>query len=203
VVSYAKPRRDALEPGENYAYLEAPPDAKPDEHGGVSFTPDQAYRRVAGGASRHPDDGLVAAIAAALLTGTTTDQLLDALQLEPTQETREAARVLLEGNTASTRKDSFKNKARQIAALIRGYPIGKGKRTNAATKEWHSAAWVVQERVGYGYADDEIARWLNEKDTFLPELKKRRRVTVDDVRALRSLDFKPYPGFPPPSLKPY
>jgi hypothetical protein len=203
VVSYAKPFLEPSEPGEEYGYIEAPPDAKPDEHGVVSFTLDQAYRRVAGGASRYPDDALTAAIAAALLTGTTTDELLDALQWEPTQEVRERARVLWEGNTASTRRDSLKNRAGQMAALIRGYPGGKGKHDNAASKEWQSAAWVVQERLAYKYSDNEIARWLNEKDAFLAERKKSGKVTVEDVRRLRSLDFKPYPGFPPPGLDPH
>jgi hypothetical protein len=190
VVSYAKPRLEAPEPGENYGYIETPPDAKPDAHGNPSFTPDQAYLRVAGGASRHPDDGLTAAIATALLTGTTTDDLLRLLHPAPTQEVRKQARVLFEEH-----RDSLKNRARQLAALIRGYRIGRGQRTNAASKEWHSAAWVVQERLGYKYPDDEIARWLNEKDSFLPELKKSRKVTVDDVRDLKSLDLEPYPGF--------
>jgi len=197
VVSYAKPLLETPEPGEDYGYLESPPDAEPDEHGTTSFTLDQAYRRVAGGASRHPDDGLTALIAAALLTGTSTDQLLDALHPEPTAEIREQARVRFEGDSGPMRRDSLKNKARQIAALIRGYPIERGNRTNAASKEWQSAAWVVQERLGYKYSDDEIARWLSEQDAYLPEFKKRRKITVDDVRDLRSLDFKPYPDFKP------
>ena len=197
VVSYAKPLLEDPEPGEDYGYLERPPDAKPDERGWVRFTAAQAYRRVAGGASRHPDDGLAAAIATALLTGTTTDELLEVLHPAPTQEVRKQARVLFEEH-----RDSLKNRAGQLAALMRGYPIGRGQRTNAASKEWQSAAWVVQERLGYGYSEDEITRWLNEQDTFLPELKKSRKVTVDDVRDLISLDFKPYPGFPPPDLNP-
>src|SRR5215210_548303 len=200
VVTYARPRAEA---GENYGYIEAPPDAKPDEHGKTSFTPDQAYRRVAGGASRHPDDGLTAAIAAALLTGATTDELLEAPHPAPTGEVRAQARVLLEGDADTTmRQYSLKNRARQLAALMRGHPIGKGNHTNAANAEWQSAAWVVQERLGYGYSEDEIARWLNEKDAFLPELKKSRKVTVDDVRDLISLDFKPYPSFPHQGLDP-
>ena len=195
VVSYAKPLLEPSEPGEEYGYLEAPPDAKPDGHGVTSFTLGQAYRRVAGGASRYPDEDLTAAIAAALLTGTTTDELLDALHPAPTQEVRKQARELLEGDTNTTmRQYALKNRAGQMAALIRGNPSEKGNRTNAASKEWQSAAWVVQERVGYGYSDDEIARWLNEQDAHLPEFKKGRRVTVDDVRDLRSLDFSP-PGF--------
>jgi hypothetical protein len=64
---------------------------------------------------------------------------------------------------------------------MRGYPIGRGQRTNAVNKEWQSAAWVVQERLLYGYSEDEIARWLNEQDSFLPELKKSRKVTVEDA----------------------
>jgi hypothetical protein len=86
-------------------------------------------------------------------------------------------------------------RARQLAALMRGHPIEKGQRTNAASKEWQSAAWVVQERRGYGYSEKEIARWLNEQDAFLPELKKSHRVTVKDVRDLLSLDLEPYAGF--------
>ena len=140
---------------------------------------------------------MTAAIAAALLTGTSTDQLLDALHPEPTAEIREQARVRFEGDSGPTRRDSLKNKARQIAALTRGYPIGRGNRINAASKEWQSAAWVVQERLGYKYSDDEIARWLNEQDAYLPEFKKRREITVDDVRDLRSLNCKPYPNFKP------
>jgi hypothetical protein len=192
VVTYAKPFLEAPEPGENYGYLESPPDAKPDEHGVVRYTLDQAYRRVPGEASRYPDEGLTAAIAAALLTGTSTDQLLDALHRRPTQEVREQARLLFEGNTLSTRRDSFQNKARQIAALIRGYPIGRGDRTNPASKEWHSAAWKAQEWKDYGSDNSEIARRLNEEDAYLPEFKKRHRVTLDDVQDLLSLEFKPY-----------
>jgi hypothetical protein len=195
-MSYAKSILEAAEPGESFGYMEAPPDVHPDEHGNISYTLDQAYRRVAGGASRYPDDGLTAAIAAALLTDATTDELLDALHLKPTQEVRTQARVLFEGGTdTTTRRDSLKYTARRIAALIRGYPTGRGKRDNTASKEWHSAAWVVQERLGYEYSDEEIARWLNEGNAFLPELKKSRKVTVDDVRALRSLDLEPYLGF--------
>jgi hypothetical protein len=192
VVTYAKPLLEAPEPGEDHGYLESPPDAKPDEHGVIRFSAAQAYRRVAGGASRHPDDGLTAAIAAALLTGTSTDELLDTLHPNPTQEIRERVRVLFEGDTVATRRDSLQNRAGQIAALIRGYPVGPGKRTNAASKEWQSAAWVAQEWHDYGYENDEIARWLNDDDAYLPEFKKRRRVTVDDVRDLLSLQFKPY-----------
>ncbi|MDQ3865195.1 MAG: hypothetical protein M3317_17195, partial [Actinomycetota bacterium] len=66
VVSYAKPFCEPQEPSEEYGYLEAPPDAEPDEDGIARFTGAQAYRRVAGGASRFPDDGLTAAIAAAI-----------------------------------------------------------------------------------------------------------------------------------------
>jgi hypothetical protein len=192
VSSYGKQLLEAPEPGEDYGYIESPPDAQPDEHGDVVFTLDQAYRRVAGGAARHPDDELTAAIAASLLTGTSTDDLLDALQWEPKQEVREQARVLFEGNTPSTRRDSFQNKARQIAALIHGYPIGRGDRTNTVTKEWQSAAWAAWEWKGYGYKDDDIARRLNDETHLLPEFKKRHKVTVDDVRDLLSLEFKPY-----------
>jgi hypothetical protein len=193
VVTYGRPLLEAPEPGEDYGYMESPPDAQPDEHGDLSFMLDQAYRRVAGGASRYPDEPLTALIAAALLTGSATDELLDVLHKEPTPDIRERARMMLEED-----RYSFKDAAGRMAALIRGYPIGPGNRTNAASKEWQSAAWVVQERLGYGYSDDEIARWLNEEDAFLPELKKSRKVTVEDVRDLRSLGFnKPYPGFDP------
>jgi hypothetical protein len=192
VLSNAKPFFEVPEPGENRRYLEAPPDAEPDEHGFVSYTGGQAYVRVPGGAARHPDDELTAAIAAALLTGTSTDDLLDALQWEPKQEVREQARVLFEGNTPSTRRDSFLNKARQIAALIHGNPIGRGDRTNTVTKEWQSAAWAASEWKGYGCKDNDIARRLNEEAHLLPEYKKRRKVTVDDVRDLLSLEFKHY-----------
>jgi hypothetical protein len=134
---------------------------------------------------------VTALVAAALLTGTSTDELLDLLHEAPTQEIREQARELFEGDTPSKRKDSFKNKARQITAQIRGYPIGRGDRTNAASKEWQSAAWAAWEWKGYGYQVDEIASRLNEEAHLLPELKKRREVTVADVRDLLSLDFKP------------
>jgi hypothetical protein len=189
VVSYAKPFWEPPEPGEEYGYLEAPPDAEPDEDGNVSFTGGQAYRRVAGGASRFTDDGLTAAIAAAILTGATTDELIDVLQDAPAQGDRKKARELVEG------KDGLKKRAGQLAALMRGYPVGKGHRTNEASKEWQSAAWVAQERREYGYKEKEIARWLNEQATFLPELKKSRKVTVKDVRDLLSLDLEPYAGF--------
>lgn len=76
------------------------------------------YLRVPGGAARYPDDEFTTAIAAALLTGTSTDQLLDRLHDNPTQEVREQARKLWEGNTYETRRDSLQNKARQMAALI-------------------------------------------------------------------------------------
>jgi hypothetical protein len=201
VVTYAKPLLEPPEPGEEYGYLETSAEVEPGEHGSTSFALlalGDPYRRVAGGASRHPDDGLTAAIATALLTGTTTDELLEVLHRAPTQDDRKQARVLCEEH-----RNSLKNRARQLAALIRGYPIGRGQRTNAASKEWHSAAWVVQERLVYKYSDDEIARWLNEEDSFLPELKKSRKVTVEDVRDLKSLDFKPWPGFPSPGFKPY
>jgi hypothetical protein len=206
VVTYAKPLMEPPEPGEEYGYLETSAEVEPGEHGSTSFALlalGDPYRRVAGGASRHPDDGLVAAIATALLTGTTTDELLEVLHRAPTQDDRKQARVLFEEH-----RDSLKKRARQLAALIRGYPIGRGQRTNAASKEWHLAAWVVQERLVYKYSDDEIARWLNEEDSFLPELKRSRKVTVGDVRDLKSLDLKPWPGFPspgfpPPGLEPY
>jgi hypothetical protein len=77
---------------------------------------------------------------------------------------------------------------------MRGYPVGRGHRTNEASKEWQSAAWVAQERRGYGYTEKEIARWLNDQDTFLPELKNSRKVTVKDVRELLSMDLEPYAG---------
>ena len=189
VVSYAKSISEPPEPGEEYGYLEAPPDAEPDENGIISCTGDQIYRRVAGGASRTPDDGLTAAIAAAILTGATTDELIDALQDAPPQWHRKKARELVEG------KDGLKKRAGQLAALMRGYPLGKGDRTNEASMEWQAAAWVVQERWGYGYNEKEIAVWLNEKDTFLPERKKSHKVSVKDVRDLLSLDLEPYAGF--------
>jgi hypothetical protein len=53
----------------------------------------------------------------------------------------------------------------------------------------------VQERLGYGYSEEEIVRWLNEQDALLPDLKKGRKITLQDVRDLRSLDFEPYPDF--------
>jgi hypothetical protein len=134
VVSYAKPRSRAPERGENRVYIEAPPDAERDEHGHVSFTPDQAYRRVAGGASRYPDDHLTAAIVAALLTGAAADELVDLLHPEPTQEVREQAREFA-GEQDPPDRLSLKLKARQFAALVCGYPVGKGKRTNSASKE--------------------------------------------------------------------
>jgi hypothetical protein len=189
VVSYAKPFWEPPEPGEEHGYLEVPPDEEPDEDGYTRFTGAEFYRRVAGGASRFPDDGLTAAIAAAILTGATTDELIDVLQDAPAEGDRKKARELVEG------KDGLKKRAGQLAALMRGYPVGKGHRTNEASKEWQSAAWVVQERWGYGYEEKEIARWLNEQDTFLLELKKSRKVTVKDVRALLSLDLEPYAGF--------
>ena len=119
VVSYAKPFWEPPEPGEEYGYLEAPPDAEPDEDGDVSFTGAQAYRRVAGGASRFPDDGLTAAIAAAILTGATTDELIDVLQDAPAQEDRNKARELVEG------KDGLKKRARQLATLSAGILSGR------------------------------------------------------------------------------
>jgi hypothetical protein len=192
VVTYAKSLVETPEPGEEYGYLETSADAEPGEHGSTSFALlalGDPYRRVAGGASRHPDDGLSAAIATALLTGTTTDELLEVLHPAPTQDDRKKARKLVEG------KDGLKKRAGQLAALMRGYPVGQGHRTNEVSKEWQSAAWVAQERWGYGYNEKEIARWLNEQDTFLPELKKSRQVTVKDVRDLLSLDLEPYAGF--------
>ena len=193
VLSNAKPFFEVPEPGENRRYLDAPPDVQPDEQGVVSYMGGQAYVRVPGGAARHPDDEVTALVAAALLTDTSTDELLDVLHEAPTQEVREQARVLFEGDTPSKRKDSFKNKARQIAAQIRGYPIGWGDRTNAASKEWQSAAWAAWEWKGYGYQDDEIASRLNDDPDLLPEFKKRHKVTVPLVRDLLSLEFKrPY-----------
>jgi hypothetical protein len=97
VVSYAKPFWEPPEPGEEYGYFEPPPDAEPDEDGTVSCTGAQIYRRVAGGASRVPDDGLTAAIAAAILTGATTDELIDVLHDAPAQGDRKKARELVEG----------------------------------------------------------------------------------------------------------
>jgi hypothetical protein len=111
------------------------------------------------------------------------------LQDAPAQGDRKKARELVEG------KDGLKKRAGQLAALMRGYPVGKGHRTNEASKEWQSAAWVAQERRGYGYKEKEIAGWLNEQAAFLPELKKSRKVTVKDVRDLLSLDLEPYTGF--------
>jgi hypothetical protein len=195
VLSNARPILEARAPGEDRAYVEAPPDAQPDEHGYVRYSAAQAYARVPGGAAPYPDEELTAAIAAALLVGYSTDKLLDALQPDAAQEIREKAHVLFEGNTASTRPHSLKNKARQIAAVIRGYPRGRGDRDNAVTKEWQSAAWAAQEWRGYGYENDEIAGRLNEDDTLLHEFKKHHRVTVDDVRDLISLDLKPYQDF--------
>jgi hypothetical protein len=194
VLTNSKPFMEAPEPGENVSHeLEAPPDERPDDNGWVRFALDQGYRRVPGGAARYPDDELTAAIVAALLTGTSTDELLDALQWNPTQEAREQARVLFEGNTDNnTRRHSLKHKARQIAALMRGYPIGKGDRDNAVTKEHQAAALAAQRWRKYGCEDDEIARRLNEDDAYLPEFKKGRKVTVDDVGDLLSLEFKPY-----------
>ena len=55
VLSRAKPLLEDIEPGESVGYLEQPPDALPDEHGTISYTLDQAYRRVPGGAARYPD----------------------------------------------------------------------------------------------------------------------------------------------------
>lgn len=193
MLTNAKPILEAPEPGESVGYVESPPDAQPDEHGDVVFTLDQVYRRVAGGAARHPDDEVTALVAAALLTGASTDELLDALHRgELTQEIREQARVLFEGNQGTTRRDSFKNKARQMAALIWGHPIGRGDHTNTVTKEWQAAAWKAREWKKYGYDKSDIARRLNEEDAYLPEFKKRQRVTVADVQDLLSLEFEPY-----------
>src|SRR5215203_6942748 len=119
VVSYAKPFWEPPEPGEEYGYLEAPPDAEPDEDGNVSVMGAQAYRRVAGGASRFPDDGLTAAIAAAILTGATTDELIEVLQDAPAQGDRKKARELVEG------KDGLKKRAGQLAALSAGILSGR------------------------------------------------------------------------------
>jgi hypothetical protein len=136
VLTKAKPLLEGSEPGENVGYLEAPPDIPPNEDGVIRFTLAQAYRRVPGGAARYPDQELTAATTAALLTGTaTTDQLIDLLQDNPTQEVRRQARKLWEGNTYQTRRDSLQNKARQMAALIWGNPVDKGNSTHAVSKE--------------------------------------------------------------------
>jgi hypothetical protein len=192
VLTNAKPLLEPGEPGENIGYVEMPPNAHPNEHGVIHYTLDQAYRRVPGGATRHPDPELTAWIAAALLRGTSTDQLLDALHPNPTQEIREQARVLLEGNTPSTRRDSLENKAGQIAALICGYPIRRGDRVKKVSKEAQAAAWAVQMWREHGLEDDEIMRRLNQDDAYLSELKKRRKITKSDVRNLGSLGLKPY-----------
>ena len=63
VLSRAKPLLEDIEPGESVGYLEDPPDALPDEHGTISYTLDQAYCRVPGGAARYPDDEFTAYMA--------------------------------------------------------------------------------------------------------------------------------------------
>jgi hypothetical protein len=102
----------AQDPG--YGYLIAPPDAEPNEDGWVEYTLAEAHRLEPAGARRYPDEQLADLIGAALLSGESADELLDALCPGAEDKVREKAHRLLEG------KDGLKPRARQIASLMRG-----------------------------------------------------------------------------------
>ncbi len=194
VLTKARPYLEVPEPSENTGYAEAPPDALPDEEGHITFTLDESCVRVPGGAARYPDDEFTAAVTAALLTGTSTDELLDALQDNPTHEVRQKARIQGEGDAGkpSTVRDSLKSTAGRMAALIWGHPVERGNKTNPVSKEWQAATWLVRGLQKEGYSYDEIAQRLNANDAYLPELKKQRRITVDDMQDMDSLGQEPY-----------
>jgi hypothetical protein len=74
------PLLESMEQGPGYGYLTAPPDTEPDEHGWVRHTLAEAYRLEPAGAGRYPDEQEAALIGAALLSGESADDLLDALR---------------------------------------------------------------------------------------------------------------------------
>jgi hypothetical protein len=175
------PWLENVEKDAGYSYLIPPPDAEPDDHGDVVFNLLEAHRLEFAGVGRYPDEQQAALIGAALLAGESADELLDALRRDADDKVRKEVHRLVEG------KDGLKRRAKQIASLMRGGTSGQGVRDESYSSEEHAAAWFIREHRRLRVPDSEILERLRSRPELLRETKKRRQITLDDVKWLGSL----------------
>jgi hypothetical protein len=179
-------RAPLLEPVEQEAgrsYVIQPPDAEPDEHGSVEFTLAEAYRLVPAGGGRYPDEQIAGLIGSTVLSGESADELLDTLRPGADDKVRQKVHRLVEG------KDGLKARARQIASIMRGGTSGQGQSVEESfNPEEHAAIWIIAEQRliarqrKRSVSDSEILEKLRSNPRLLRETKKRREITLDDVR---------------------
>ena len=123
-----------------------------------------------GGASPWPPEPLTTLIALYALAKEPLKPLVEALHPDPSGVDWESIEKYVEG------KDGLRRRARQLAALVCGWGIGRGRYPEEIDRERHNAALYVTRRTQEGASYEEILRELQAAPGFLKELKKRRNI---------------------------
>jgi hypothetical protein len=134
-----------------------------------------------GGASPWPQEPLTTLIALYALAEEPLKPLVEALHPELSRVDWGSIEKCTEG------KDGLKRRARQLAALVCGWKLGKGRHPEKIDREQHNAALYVTRRTREGASYEEILHELQAAPRFLKELKKSRKITLEDVERLGAL----------------
>jgi hypothetical protein len=134
-----------------------------------------------GGAAPWPPEPLTTLIALYALAEEPLKPLVEALHRESSRIDWEIIEITVSG------KDGLKRRARQLAAAVCGWKLGRGRYPEEVDREQHNAALYVTRRKREKASYDEILHELQTAPGFLKELKKRREITLHDVKRLGAL----------------
>jgi hypothetical protein len=134
-----------------------------------------------GGASPWPPEPLTTLIALYALAEEPLKPLVEALHRDLSRVDWGSIEKCVEG------KDGLRRRARQLAALVCGWKIGRGRYREGIDRERHNAALYVTQRTQEGASYEDILHELQTAPGFLKELKKRRNITLGDVEHLGAL----------------
>jgi hypothetical protein len=110
--------------------------------------------------------------------------LVEALHPDPSRIDWESVEKRVSG------KDGLERRARQLAAEVCGWKLGRGRYWEEVDREQHNAALYVSRRTQEGASYEEIVDELQATPGFLKELKKRRKITLEDVERLGALRLR-------------
>jgi hypothetical protein len=136
-----------------------------------------------GGAAAWPPEPLTTLVALYALAEEPLKPLVELLHSDPSQIDWKSIEKCVSG------KDGLRRRARQLAAEACGWKLGQGRHPEEVDREQHNAALYVTRRTQEGASYEDIVHELQAIPGFLKELKKRRKITLEDVERLGAMRF--------------
>ena len=133
------------------------------------------------GASPWPPEPLTSLIALYALAEEPLKPLVEVLHPDLSRADLKRMEKYVEG------KDGLRRRARQLAASVCGWELGRGRYPEEIDRERHNAALYVTRRTQEGASYEDILHELQAAPGFLKEMKKRRNITLEDVENLGAL----------------